>query len=214
MEKHCFVSTALKYFLLFGAETGDAFWDGLCHYDRWWRGTHGPRRSDCHAQSVRLGQHKSAWVSCSISCGDKKTERVMLWRTDEDDVSLCFRLLLFVDEADAFLRKRSTVSLNLSIQSLDVKLMMFNQLTHFQLWIKSLLLCITGENQRRPQSHSECVLVSHWRTKQQVNTVFIFSLFFLHLLCSISNNLPVVSKPPHLLSLLLFFLQIHAGVGQ
>lgn len=35
-----------------GVEAGNAFWDGLCHYDRGRRGPHGAGRCNCHAQSV------------------------------------------------------------------------------------------------------------------------------------------------------------------
>ena len=91
----------------------------------------------------------------------------------------CYRLLLFVDEADAFLRKRSTVSLHVSFPR-NLLNTFFHAVSLSSRYINQNICHVfffVGEDQWRPQSYFECILVSHWRTEQQVN---------IHL-CSVQN---------------------------
>lgn len=103
---------------------------------------------------------RRGYVTENISqTGTKLTCNIFtVWPKMHQNVSTFNRLLLFVDEADAFLRKRATVSLSLLF-------------SHICVDVEELIVCLclfVGENQWRPQSHFECLLVSHWRTKQQV----------------------------------------------
>lgn len=103
------------------------------------------------------------------------------------DDGCCFlsrhRLLLFVDEADAFLRKRSTVSLHILLSETlagcvtTYFCIVFSSPRlgcNYTMWnLHSFFFFFAGEDQWRPQSHFECLLVSHWRTEQKVNIYFL-----------------------------------------
>lgn len=97
-----------------------------------------------------------------------------------DGCFYCYRLLLFVDEADAFLRKRSTVSLCI----FGSNLVLCNFL-EANCWGG---LCFSGEDQWRPQSHPECLLVSHWRTEQQVSTNLLLIIWIFNR-CALDSTL-------------------------
>ena len=103
-------------------EPGQALWYGLRYLDRRWYSSYGKRRRDSHAQSVRLGRDLTKGVRNSLMVTNTSRGSENITGSSCPSHGTClffssfvFRLLLFVDEADAFLRKRNQVTKNWSL---------------------------------------------------------------------------------------------------